>query len=408
MDIKLCSRTLCTGCGACAASCSHNAIKMDFDKNGFLQPFLDRKKCVGCHLCEKRCPILNMDKLSFSSPQNIKMYTGWTQDDELCSKSSSGGIFSQVAHGFLENEYPVVGVVLDEENRCHHTVITKLSDLDLIIGTKYIQSEAYESYREIKERLKNKEKILFCGTPCQIAGLLSFVGGKQDNLYTIELLCHGVTSKKAVDIMCDIYGYDHVFSYRNKVDGWCLYDIEKNKLMPVSQRCTYKNAQNTMMANHKSDLFYMSFGKFHRHSCYNCKFAKPERLADITLGDQWGLVSKYMGRLNRGASLIILNTYKGHELLESSPKIKLVEENLKDLKSPPFFMPAVSKYVNIGDCLWMLKYFPLWMNERIMQGDAKRLLLLVPYKLIAKIGNYYHKKKLKKVIESTRLKYNWK
>ena len=208
MKPQLCQYSKCTGCGSCVSSCSHNALKLVFNKEGFLHPIIDENKCVECHQCERKCPILNLDRLHYHNPQNIKTFTGWTADESLCKQSSSGGVFSQIAKDFLAiNNSFVVGVEqVPYSNECKHVIIEEKDDLSRILGTKYIQSNASECYFKIKRLLKNGKRVLFCGTPCQVAALYIYLNGFYIKyLYTIELLCHGVTSKKAVDIICKVY-----------------------------------------------------------------------------------------------------------------------------------------------------------------------------------------------------------
>lgn len=412
MKPNLCKHKDCTGCGVCAASCHRNAITMHYDKKGFLAPKVDNDLCIGCHTCENKCPVLNIKKFLFipPSPKHIKVYTAWSVKQDLCMKSSSGGVFSQLAEDFLMLDKSFVSGVEQEkgQNTCRHIVIFNRDDLDRILGTRYVQSDASSCYSMIKKLLKNGYQGLFVGTPCQIAGLKSFIGdgSLNENLYCCEILCHGVTSKLSVDLMCRIKGASWISSYRNKRDGWCV--ITSKGRSPKSQCCTYeKNDGTSETESHSSDIFYKCFGAFHRTSCYHCMFAKPERLADITLGDQWGAIKKYQTRLSLGASLVIANSAKGERLLATSPYLSLHKEALNSVNAYPYFYPAVNCTANLSWLLPMMKHLPNSFIQRIMTNDLRHLWILFIHRIILKIGSNLHERRRKVVIKKTQKKYEW-
>ena len=188
--IKLCSQDTCTGCGACYNICSRKAINMSQDAEGFLYPIINVTLCVECGLCEKICPILH--PLGKYKPADVPI-AAISKDQFIVKESSSGGVFSVLSKYILENEGLVYGATMDEIYNIYHTVVHNELELARLRGSKYVQSNTLETFREVKTYLKGHRKVLYCGTPCQIAGLRNYLGNiDTEHLYTIDLICHGV------------------------------------------------------------------------------------------------------------------------------------------------------------------------------------------------------------------------
>ena len=188
---EIVSKNKCTGCTACMNVCPKNAISMVTDKCGFKYPIIDEKKCIDCGLCKKTCPILNKkNNLSIN-----KCYAAYSKNDEYSIHSSSGGIFPIIANYILDNNGIVIGAAFDKKMNLNHVAITKKKEIDKLRGSKYLQSDLGDIFKYVKENLKTK-KILFVGTPCQIAGLKAYIKNDYDNLICIDLICHGVPSPK--------------------------------------------------------------------------------------------------------------------------------------------------------------------------------------------------------------------
>ena len=217
--ITLASALDCTGCFACEGVCPKHAITHRADAEGFNHPVINPDLCVHCHACEKVCPVLSpLDK-----KDNRAVYAGWTQSENIRKGSSSGGIFSELAKAIIADGGVVVGAEMDSEGMVSHTIVSDEKELYRHRGSKYVQSNIRrELYEEIKQILKQNRKVLFTGTPCQVAGMKKFF---KDSplLYTVDIICHGVPSpllfKDVYDYVKSKYGEFETFNFRF-LDKW--------------------------------------------------------------------------------------------------------------------------------------------------------------------------------------------
>lgn len=173
MDI-VCDKSKCTGCSLCSDICAHGAIEMKLDKDGFIAPVIDQSKCVNCTLCQKCCPVLHPDRLDSNSLKDLKVYEAWSLDDDVRQNSSSGGVFGQLAYNVLRDGGVVIGVAFDGK-KAFHMVIDKVGDLHRVQDTKYVQSHAHGAYRATLQNLRAGKKVIFSGTPCQVAACKSYL-----------------------------------------------------------------------------------------------------------------------------------------------------------------------------------------------------------------------------------------
>ncbi len=313
----------CTGCGLCSNICPTNAIKIEHDEEGFYQFNIDEKKCIDCGLCVKKCPKINFK--TKNKKEEMKAYAAYSKNKEIVSKSTSGGIFSELALQIIKENGIVIGVSY-EDDKVKHIVIDNKKDLEKLRGSKYIQSYTGNIFNIVKEKLKQNKKVLFSGTPCQCAAMRNMINN-DDNLIIVDIVCHGVPSYKVFEKANKDRFKEKVTKviFRNKKNGWSNYNINyynKDKLI------------KSIM--HSYDEYFIGYIKncYLMKSCYNCDFATIPRVADISLGDFWGIETTDKDFFNknqdRGISLIYTNNQKGSDLFEKiKDNIVYKEEQLE-------------------------------------------------------------------------------
>ena len=305
----------CFGCEACAQVCARNAIQMQEDGEGFRYPMVDTSLCVECGLCNLACPYENMPQASGGEKL---AFGGYHKAREVKAQSTSGGAFSAIAESWCNENYVIFGAAA-EGLQVYHTYVEDKAQLQPLRKSKYSQSRMGTAYRQVKAFLKEGKKVLFSGTPCQIAGLRAFLGNADtDKLLTVEVICEGVPTphfvrgfeaymkkRHGAEIQTLDYRYKDMKKTAGKWDFEVMYVLLKN-----GRRFKKDRWFNPFWSIWLSHL--MS-----RPSCYQCPFATTSRLADISLGDLWGVhlyCPELYGR-NGGASLIVCNTEKGRQAL---------------------------------------------------------------------------------------------
>jgi len=301
---------------------------MKKNKEGFLFPVIDSKKCTKCLFCEKVCPILKKSEIQKNTLN--KIYAVKSRNQKTQTSSSSGGTFSELARYFLDQKGLVFGVSF-ENNLTKHIFIDNKKDIRKLRGSKYLQSYIGNSFLLVEKFLKNKKKVLFVGLPCQIAGLKSFIelkGVNKKNLFLVDLACHGVPSYKIFnDHILDISNGKKIINveFRNKKSGWKFYSLAYS--FEKGDKIIFEYTKDFFMRGYLRNYFL-------RKSCYDCKFSKLPRQGDITLADFWGIPSKYYD--NRGVSLVLLSSKKGREVFKKIKKdvyFKTFDSNLISPKS---------------------------------------------------------------------------
>ncbi|MGL5124094.1 MAG: Coenzyme F420 hydrogenase/dehydrogenase, beta subunit C-terminal domain [Fusobacteriaceae bacterium] len=306
----------CTGCYGCLNTCPvKGAIQFQKTEEGFYKPFIT-EKCIKCGICQKGCPVIN--KVNKNKKEDLKVYSCWSKDEEIVKNSSSGGIFSELAKEYLSNSGVVFGARW-EDGEIVHSGITKLEGLKELQKSKYLQSKIEKSYLEVKKYLNEGKKVLFVGTPCQIATLNTIVN--HENLVTVDLVCHGIPSygvyEKYIKENFNLDIRNVTVDFRNKDTGWENYNLTfKNKGQIITQN------------NHRKDLWFRGFltNVYLNKPCYNCEFRTLPRFADITLGDFWGVPAEVKNLA--GTSVVTTNSKKGKILFKkitSNLEVKEVE-----------------------------------------------------------------------------------
>lgn len=297
----ICKHKLCTGCEACANICPHQAINMRPDWRGFKYPTIDNKLCINCNLCKKICPV-NKSKEKFRFE---KAYAFVEHNKNFLYKASSGGAFGVIARYVIQEKGIVFGATMNNNYDIYYKGVETIEDLDLLYGSKYVQSYINNTYKQIKEKLKKGRKVLFCGCPCQVAGLNEFLHIKYENLITMDLICHGVPSQPYFKD----YVQDILKKNKNKGIKFFRFRWKPETAIPSPE---------TIYIGYRNKDYYMSYflwGKGFRPGCYHCKFAGEIRQGDFTIGDFWNTnLPKLSIDETHGASLILTNTSKAEEL----------------------------------------------------------------------------------------------
>ena len=307
IDKELKNKKDCMGCHACANICPKDCIFMEVDEEGFLYPTVDYSLCIRCERCINVCPIINKVEVD----NNPVAYSCINNDEIIRLDSSSGGVFTLVAEHILDKGGMVFGASFNDEFEVSHMFVETKEELWKLRGSKYVQSKVGDSYKQVKKFLNLGRKVLFTGTPCQIAGLKNFLGKSYNNLFTIDIICHGVPSpdvwRKYIEFReAEAGSPTRRIAFRLKNEGWKLYSVS-----------FLFNNDTEYRQNLRNDLYMRAFLRdvCLRLSCYDCKFKGINRQSDITLADFWG-IQNMLPEMDddKGTSLIFINSETGQAL----------------------------------------------------------------------------------------------
>jgi len=305
----------CCGCAACMNVCPKQAIAMKADQDGFIYPEVNNDLCIECGLCKKVCAFQN---IPVKADEPIATYAAINKNKEVLSSSASGGIFGALAAMVLEKKGVIFGCAYNEDMEPEHICVNNLFDLHKIQGSKYVQSNINDTYTKAKKYLKGNRWVLFTGTPCQIAGLKSYLGKDYENLITADLICHGVPPsqffKGYIRYLEDkLNGKIMDFKFRDKSKGWGL----QAKII-YEKRGTVR--EKFLLPLESYYYYYFLKGDVYRESCYECKYACGSREGDFTMGDYWGVEKAHpVIETKNGVSVLLVNSIKGMKLL---PELK--------------------------------------------------------------------------------------
>ena len=374
----------CCGCGACAEICPKKCITMAADAEGFLYPEVNRQNCINCNLCVKSCPVCSDNA---GNTDNIA-YAAYCKNEECRIKSSSGGIFTQIAEEILKMGGVVFGAAFDADWTVHHIAVDTCDGLEQLRGSKYLQSRTEDTFQEVKKNLEQGRTVLYSGTPCEIEGLKSYLGKEYDALYTQDLICHGSPSPK---LWKKYLAYQEKknnakvqeVSFRHKKYGWgnyCLFLGFSNGVKLFDRA-----AKNWYMQMFVQDLCL-------RPSCYQCAFKKMNRASDLTLADFWG-GDEICPELSddKGLSLVLVHSQKGKDLLNRI-KDKVVCKRVdaqQALASNPSIIQSVPKPFMRDDFMEHL--------DTVEIDQLAKLYLRHPT-IKSRIGNMLPKKVKKQIV----------
>ena len=378
----LVTKNQCCGCSACQDVCPKNAITMVEDKEGLLYPVIDENKCIDCGMCCNVCPSINVK----TKESLLKAYAAYNKNEKIRLKSSSGGIFTLIAEDILKKNGTVYGAAFDENFEVKHIRITNITELEKLRGSKYVQSNCNGIYSKCKRDLDSGMNVLFSGTPCQIEALKCYLKKSYDNLFCIDIICHGVPSRlvwrKYLQYRVNFAKSKiEQIAFRLKNEGWKQYAVQ----------FVFANGTAYCQNLHK-DIFMRGFLKnlYLRPSCYACKFKTKERISDITVADFWGINNIYPDiDDDKGISLVIVHSIKGSNLFEK-------------LKTNMFCIE-----VNIDNAIKYNKSMIISVKNNIERNKFFSELLNYDYieTLIEKYSKDTFKEKLKKYLKVILLKF---
>ena len=331
-----CENASCTGCMACYNACHHRAIEIVNDEEGFQRPVINQDICVDCKLCSVVCPISSPHVLR----EPLKVYSGWSGNEQVRPKSSSGGAFTEIAEAVLRNGGVVFGCAMNESLQAQHTYIERAEDLWKLRGSKYSQSIIGTSYQQAKSFLKEGRQVLFSGTSCQIAGLRNFLRREYENLVTVDLICHGVPSPMMFEEYkrylerTENMKIDQIF-FRCKNASWRFYN------MTVYGHVEKTAAQKTYTGRYLEDPWIRGFLRdyFLRPSCHQCRFTSTSRVSDFTIADWWSYratTKADRGFNYKGVSLILVNSERAKSIIANAHlviKERTIAEAMRTNKS---------------------------------------------------------------------------
>lgn len=388
----------CCGCGACLNICPGNAIEMQEDEYGFLYPHIDTNLCIGCGQCKKVCSYQDEEAL-FYKAMTISVAMGLDRDS--VKKSASGGIFAALAQKVLESGGVVYGCAFSYRDGSlwpEHTRIDSADELYRLQGSKYVQSIIGDTYKKVESDLEDGRKVLFSGTPCQVAALNGYLG-KVDkrNLFTIDIICHGTPSVSFFQAYLkeaekSVGGRITDFRFRDKTGGWglkgAIYYLNKRekpkkKLLPVQLSSYYT-------------LFLDS--ETYRENCYSCKYAGEYRSSDVTIGDYWGIEDEHPellkengGNFDRtiGISCLLVNTDNGQKWLEElNPEIELAPSTFEKAAKRNSQLKVPSVHTQVREKVFELyadagyQAVDNWYNKRLgIKKYAYEIWNLIPKKV---------------------------
>lgn len=384
----LANKDLCVGCTACVSKCSKHCLDIVYDEAGFAYPKLSNAEyCKKCNLCERVCPILNKTEIDNES---TSAFAAFSLDNQIRSESSSGGIFTELALQVLSKNGLVYGAAYNDSWMVEHIAVDTIEKLHKLRGAKYVESSLEGVFSEIECQLNNKREVLFSGTPCQVAGLKSFLKKDYANLFCVDFVCHGIPSplawKKYIDERKRVDGEIEMpcsINQRSKETGWSRYSYSSVIVYPDGRKYSAVSNDDLYMKLFCND--YIS-----RKSCKFCTFKGYARLSDITLGDFWGIwdIVPEMDD-GKGTSIVLTHSKKGREaFLNLEDRVKYRDTTLEEAarENPALLYAALEKKERKN------------ILSKIENGNFGELYDLFPVKKTNKVSKWKRLvKKLKKL-----------
>ena len=386
--------SLCTACGACVQKCPRQCITLYKDENGFLYPKIQLEECVNCGLCERICPIGDCSQSISSKPD---LYACTNKDNSMLLQETSGGVFGVIATHVLDMGGIVYGCAYVGHLQATHVRVDNKNLLPSLFGSKYVQSNTCNTFKECEKDLKNGKYVLYSGTPCQIAGLRKYLQKEYFNLLTIDIICHGVASQSYFDKFIAFLEERNQavcidYNFRSKENsGWSCAGIARFK----RKNGETFNKKQFYFSNYYY-YYYLSCA-IYRESCYTCQYTNLNRVGDFTLGDCWGAEGqKFDFDITDGCSIVLLNTEKAKNVFK---ELNIYSANINttfalvnnaQLREP-------SRYTKLREVF--LREYPECSAEEIQKRFKQRFRIA---RIKARI-KYFVPEKIKKIL----LKYRY-
>ena len=386
-SIACLDKSKCYSCHSCVLSCPKNAIRMQETSEGFLYPDVNAE-CVHCGICVRACPALTPPAIDVFEKE---CYCAYLLDNEKRMQSTSGGVFSALAEKIILDGGIVFGAAYDTDLNVSQIAVDNLNDLQKLKGSKYVESYTGDSFKQVKLLLDKGRTVLYSGTPCMIAGLKTFLGKTYENLITVDIICHGVPSRKLFRKYLEWLGKKYrgkiiYYGFRDKdVGGWSCGGKAKTKT-------------KTKTIAGSCDPYYASFlrGETYRESCYTCPFANTQRIGDITLGDFWG-VERFYPEIDRtkGVSCVIVNSCKGQAFFDSVKKdCKSIDCSLEEIKKGNWNLHRSTPRREIRDEIYnnidgsLKEFFSKFKYISLLEQKFKFIIyIMIPVSIRKKIKN---------------------
>ena len=356
--IKITDKKKCSGCTACVSICPKKCITMQEDEEGFLYPKVDLSICVQCSKCIKVCPYTNSEFTFKPETEELSLcYAAYNRDEDIRYKSASGGMFRAFADKTIAEGGVVFGAAFDKDFTVYHTYSETLNGLTALMGSKYLQSRMENTFSFVKQFLQDGRKVLFTGCGCQIAGLKRYLNIEYDNLFCVDLICHGVDSPKIwIDYLRSKFQSETIKSvnFRDKITG------------QDDSTITITSSLSEFHDRGKQNIYFKSwqYGLFTRPACEICPFKNDNRVSDLTIGDCWGY-KEIAPELfdNKGLSSLIVHSTKGKILFESiESQLVYKKTYINDVKK---FNPDYIKSI----CFNHKKRASFWIDYKRMSLD---------------------------------------
>jgi len=330
----------CCGCSGCEHICPTKAIAMDSDSEGFKYPVINTELCIDCGKCREVCAFQKGYDISENFDVPL-VYAVKHKNEEIRGSSTSGGAFTAISDKIIESGGIVYGVTFDSQLNVVHKNALDKSQRDKFKGSKYVQSDIKNTFSEIYKLLKDNNYVLFSGTPCQVAGLNSYLKMKRvatKNLLTLDIVCHGTPSpliwKEHIKTLEQYFNMKvTMYYFRPKIKGWHTH----NEIVMFEDK-TYDS--ESLLTQTFRNLFYSH--NILRPSCHNCKYTNLKRPSDITIADFWG-IEKSIPEFddNKGVSLVLANTVKGQLIFDDiKSTIQFINSNTGDCLQPQLQKPS--------------------------------------------------------------------